>query len=209
MSVTDARVRGYRPGVGRWREGTRGRLQQAAVGLFVVHGYGATTTEQIAAAAGVTQRTFFRHFRDKEEVLFAGDDELLAALLEGARPVPDAAVPVDVVRAALRALAERLQDGREEQRVRAQVVASDPALVGRDLAKQARWTGALAEVLTDRGLPPDRARALVGAGAAAFRAAYASWLSGPGRPGLARLVERALDELTADLAARPAAAPAG
>src|SRR4028119_1862792 len=93
MSVTDARVRGYRPGVGRWQEGTRGRLQQAAVGLFVVHGYGATTTEQIAAAAGVTQRTFFRHFRDKEEVLFAGDDELLAALLGGARPGPDGAAP--------------------------------------------------------------------------------------------------------------------
>ncbi len=201
MSVTDARVRGYRPPVARWQEGTRGRLQQAAVGLFAAHGYGATTTEQIAAAAGVTQRTFFRHFRDKEEVLFAGDDVLLGALLDGVRAVPEDAAPAAVVRAALASLAARLQDGREDQRVRAEVVASDPALVGRDLAKQARWTEALSGVLAGRGMPPARARVLVGAGAAAFRAAYAGWLTGTGRPGLARQVQRALDELAADLAA--------
>ncbi len=204
MSVTDARSRGYRPPVARWQEGTRGRLQQAAVGLFAAHGYAATTTEQIAAAAGVTQRTFFRHFRDKEEVLFAEDDVLLAALLDGVRAVPADAAPAAVVRAALASLAGRLRDGREDQRARAAVVASDPALIGRDLAKQARWVEALAEVLAARGLPPPRARALVGAAAAAFRAAYATWLAGPGRPGLARLVERALDELAADLAGRPA-----
>ena len=151
MSVTDARSRGYRPPVARWQEGTRGRLQQAAVGLFAAHGYAATTTEQIAAAAGVTQRTFFRHFRDKEEVLFAEDDVLLAALLDGVRAVPADAAPAAVVRAALGSLAGRLGDGREDQRARAAVVASDPALVGRDLAKQARWVEALAEVLAARG----------------------------------------------------------
>ncbi len=200
MSVTDARSGGYGRPVARWQGGTRGRLQEAAVGLFAAQGYGSTTTEQIAAAAGVTQRTFFRHFRDKEEVLFAEDDVLLGALLDGVRGVPADAAPVAVVRAALGSLAGRLGDGREEQWARAQVVASDPALVGRDLAKQARWVEALAGVLADRGMPPPRARALVGAAGAAFRAAYAGWLAGSGRPGLARQVQRALDELAADLA---------
>lgn len=186
--------------MGRWQEGTRGRLQQAAVELFAAHGYATTTTEQIAAAAGVTQRTFFRHFRDKEEVLFAEGEELLEALLQGARSVPQDAAPVAVVRAALRSLAGRLQEGREEQRARAGVVASDPALVGRDLAKQAHWVAALADALAGRGLPPARAQALVGAGAAAFRAAYGEWLSGSARPGLVRRVERALADLAADLA---------
>ncbi len=199
MSVTDARSGSYGRLVARWQGGTRGRLQEAAVGLFAAQGYGSTTTEQIAAAAGVTQRTFFRHFRDKEEVLFAEDDTLLDALLAGVRSLPPDAAPVSVLRAALGALAERLQDGRDGQRVRAEVVASDPALVGRDLAKQARWTEALADVLTTRGMPPARARGLAGAGAAAFRAAYRAWLTGPARPGLARRVQAALDELAADL----------
>ncbi|MGY1664746.1 TetR/AcrR family transcriptional regulator [Geodermatophilus sp. SYSU D00696] len=192
----------------RWQEGTRGRLQEAAVGLFAAQGYGSTTTEQIAAAAGVTQRTFFRHFRDKEEVLFAEDDALLGALLQGVRSLPDDAAPVAVVRAALGSLADRLHDGREAQRRRAEVVASDPALVGRDLAKQARWIEALADVLAARDLPLGRARALAGAGAAAFRTAYRAWLTGPARPGLARRVERALDELAEDLAGRSPGAPA-
>lgn len=184
----------------RWQEGTRGRLQQAAVGLFAIHGYAATTTEQIAGAAGVTQRTFFRHFRDKEEVLFAEDDTLLEALVRGACSAPEDAAPVAVLRAALESLADRLQEGRDDQRARAEVVASDPALVGRDLAKQARWIEAVADVLSARGVPPARARALVGAGAAAFRTAYQGWLAGSARPGLRRRVDDALTALAEDLA---------
>src|SRR3712207_5907614 len=109
MSVTDARVRGYRPPVARWQEGTRGRLQEAAAGLFAARGYGATTTEQIAGATGVTQRTFFRQFRDKEEVLFAEEEVLLGARRTGASAVPGEAAPAAVLRAALRSLAERMQ----------------------------------------------------------------------------------------------------
>lgn len=193
--------------VGRWREGTRGRLQEAALGLFARNGYAGTTTEQIAAAAGVTQRTFFRHFEDKEEVLFADDGVLLEALLAGARAAGVSAGPVAVLRAALGALAEQLQDGRDEQRARAEVVASDPALVGRDLAKQERWIDSLAGELAGRGLPPARARALAGAGAAAFRAAYREWLSDSARAGLPRRVERALRALAEDVAGRPADQP--
>ncbi|SNS66661.1 transcriptional regulator, TetR family [Geodermatophilus pulveris] len=184
----------------RWQEDTRGRLQRAAVTLFAAHGYAATTTEQIAGAAGVTQRTLFRHFRDKEEVLFAEDDTLLEALVQGARAAPEGAAPVVVLGAALGSLADRLQDGRDDQRTRAEVVASDPALVGRDLAKQARWVEAVADVLAARGLPAARARALAGAGAAAFRAAYHGWLHGSARPGLRRRVEDALGALAEDLA---------
>ena len=57
----------------RWEEGTSARLSEAALELFASQGFDATTVEQIAAKAGVTARTFFRHFTDKEEVLFSGD----------------------------------------------------------------------------------------------------------------------------------------
>ncbi len=84
----------------RWPEDSRRRLVDAAIGLFAEHGFAATTVDEIAARAGVTARTFFRHFTDKEEVLFADDDALLPTLLaaiaepEGrSRPTPSCSTP--------------------------------------------------------------------------------------------------------------------
>lgn len=64
----------------RWPADSRERLVDAALGLFVEHGYAATTIDEIAARAGVTARTFFRHFVDKEEVLFSDDDSVMPAI---------------------------------------------------------------------------------------------------------------------------------
>ncbi len=187
----------------RWQGGTRDRLQGAALDLFARHGYAATTTSEIAEAAGVTQRTFFRHFADKEEVLFGADEELLAAVLDGARSAEPAADPALVVRAALRGLADVLQPAHAELRVRAAVLETDAALVGRDLAKQARWIAALAAGLEGRGVDPERAGALAGAGAAAFRAAYSRWLADRPGPDLAARVDRALTGVGRDLQGLP------
>lgn len=183
----------------RWEDGTRARLQAAAVELFARQGYGVTTTQQIAEAAGVTQRTFFRHFADKEEVLFGQDQHLLGVILDGAHGTGSGTAPALVVRAGLVALAEALQPARAELRVRAAVLASDASLVGRDLAKQAGWTTALAGVLEERGVGADRARALAGAGAAAFRVAYQQWLADRRTLRLAERFDRALTELAAEL----------
>jgi AcrR family transcriptional regulator len=189
--------------MGRWEDGTRARLQAAAVALFERQGYGDTTTQEIAAAAGVTQRTFFRHFADKEEVLFGQDDELLSALLAGARGTDPSAAPAAVVRAGLLGLAGTLHPAREKLRLRAAVLRSDAALVGRDLAKQAGWTSALAGVLEERGVAADAARALAGTGAAAFRAAYEEWLADRRPLGLAERFDRVLAQVVRDLSALP------
>jgi len=55
----------------RWNPNARGRLEQAAYELFLDRGYEQTTVADIARRAGLTERTFFRHYADKREVLFA------------------------------------------------------------------------------------------------------------------------------------------
>ncbi len=170
--------------MGRWPGGTREKVQRAALELFADRGYGATTVDDIAARAGVSARTVFRHFRDKEEVLFGADDELGAALRDAARSAAPDLPPLAVVHRALDALAAALGPDRAALRRRAAVLASDVALQGRDLAKQARWTALLADELVARGTPRDTADLLAATGAAAFRATYAAWLAGDGDAGL-------------------------
>jgi AraC-like DNA-binding protein len=63
----------------RWEPGAQGRLQQAAMELFAERGYARTTVEDIAARAGLTERTFFRYFADKREVLFGGSKHRLTS----------------------------------------------------------------------------------------------------------------------------------
>lgn len=170
--------------MGRWPAGTRARVQQAALALFVERGYAATTVDDIAARAEVSARTVFRHFRDKEEMLFDADDALSGVLLGAARAAPADAAPFGVVRAALAALVEVLGPDRDELRGRAAVLDSDVALQGRDLAKQARWTTALAGELVARGTDPARAALLTATAGAAFRTCYAGWLAEDGGPDL-------------------------
>jgi AcrR family transcriptional regulator len=184
----------------RWPDGAQQRLQDAAMALFAERGYAATTVDDIAAGAGVSQRTFFRYFRDKEEVLFGADDRLAGALIGAIRAAPDDAGPRDLIRAGLLALARELQPDRDKLRVRARVLASDIALHGRDLAKQSRWIAAAAQEMAGRGVPAPTAGLLAAAGAGAFRVAYEGWLADTSRTTLAHRFARALDELASALA---------
>ena len=88
----------------RWEPGARERMVLAAADLFAEQGYDATTVAQIAERAGVTKSTFFRHFPDKREVLFAGQEAHARLLAEGAASAPDGATPLEAVAAALDAL---------------------------------------------------------------------------------------------------------
>ncbi len=163
--------------MGRWPGGTRQRLQRAALALFVERGYAGTTVDEIVARAGVSQRTFFRHFRDKEEVLFDRDEHLLEVIVSALRGAPESAPPVDLAAAALRALAGELGPEREFLRTRDAVLASDVALRGRDLAKQSRWGQVVAGELIALGTAPEVAALLAGAAGAAFQVGYAGWLA--------------------------------
>ena len=106
-------------GMGRWEPDARGRLEQAALELYGERGFEQTTVAEIAERAGLTERTFFRHFADKREVLFGGAGVLEELLVSTVADAPESAAPIDAVAAALEAAGAVLQERRELARQRA------------------------------------------------------------------------------------------
>jgi AcrR family transcriptional regulator len=181
----------------RWEPGARGRLEQAALELFLERGFEQTTVTEIAGRAGLTQRTFFRHFADKREVLFAGSaalQELLVSTLAGA---PESAPPIDAVAAALEAAGARLQEHRDYSRQRQAVIAANPELQERELIKLASLSAALAGALRQRGVTDPAASLAAEAGVAVFRIAIERWQNETGEPDLPQLMRESLGELKA------------
>jgi AcrR family transcriptional regulator len=170
----------------------RERLQAAALELFGERGYQATTVDAIAERAGVTQRTFFRHFGDKGEVLFDDDGALLAVLVEAVRAAPPDEPLLEIVRRGLHALAAHLQPARDELRRRAAAIDAEDDLRERELLKLDRWRAELSDTLIERGATAAAAGVAVSAGAACFDVAYRSWLGDRARTSLARRVDRSL-----------------
>lgn len=179
----------------RWAPGARRQLQDAALELFTQQGYAATRVADIAARAGLTERTFFRHFADKREVLFAQDQQLLAALLDGVAAAPAQAGAVAAAEAGTRALAAALQPQRALLRRRQQVIESDEELRERDAAKQARWIVALTARLSERGHPPTEAALAAEVVGACLRIAYRQWLNDRAAASLQTRLSELVDRL--------------
>jgi AcrR family transcriptional regulator len=118
MSVA---VISYRLVMGRWEPNARGRLARAATTLYAEHGYEQTTTAEIAQRAGLTERTFFRHFADKREVVFYGMDSARDLLVQAIADAPATATAMDAVSAALQAAASLVQETPEAARDPARV----------------------------------------------------------------------------------------
>src|SRR5271168_1327836 len=114
MSVAAVR---YDRGMGRWEPNARGRLVQAAFALYGERGFEETTVAEIAERAGLTERTFFRHFADKREVLFAGADALQELVVSAVASAPATAAPIDAAVAGVQAAAALLQEGHEYSRL--------------------------------------------------------------------------------------------
>ncbi|MCV7177336.1 TetR family transcriptional regulator [Mycolicibacterium sphagni] len=178
----------------RWEPDAQGRLQQAALELYTERGFDQTTVAEIAERAGLTERTFFRYFADKREVLFGGQAPLLELLTKSVAEAPDSASPLDAVGVALEGAAAFLDGRRDGSRLRQAVIDANPALQERDLAKRAAMAGAIAEGLVHRGVSETTARLTAEAGAAVFGLAFEQWLAAD-RHGLAYFVRRALAEL--------------
>ena len=175
----------------------RVRLQQAAVELFQERGYDRTTAAGIAGRAGVTERTFFRHFPDKREVLFDGQAVLVDALTASIADAPTGAGPLDALFRAFRSVTQLLEDNRPFSKPRQEVISATPALHERELSKLEALSNALALALRARGVPELSAALAASAGMAAFADATLSWLENE-NPGLAErldLAELALKSL--------------
>jgi AcrR family transcriptional regulator len=162
--------------VGRWAEDANGRLRAAAMQLYVERGFDDTTVADIAARAGVTARTFFRHFADKREVLFAGSSQLQDSLVKALREAPPEATAMQAVAAALDAAAGLLGDNREHSRQRQAIINSHPDLLERELIKMSTLAAALAEGLRGRGVREPDASLAAEAGVVVFRVTFGRWV---------------------------------
>ena len=167
--------------MGRWAPGGRGRLEQAAWQLFADRGYDATTVADIAERAGLTERSFYRHFADKREVLFGGAPLLEAALVAATAEAGEAASPLDALAAAFtRVATELFSDGGEYARLRLRLVSASAELRERELAKMASLSTALADALEARGTPSRQASLAADVAVAAFRQAFEAWAAESG-----------------------------
>lgn len=160
----------------RWEEGSKERLQVAAMELFETQGFDETTAGQIAKRAGVTTRTFFRYFSDKEEVLFVDADQLSAALTDNLLEAADVTEPLDAVTTTLAQFDWESVGSRETLRRREAMVASTCRLLERELIKQQQMAGSLIDALRRRGVEADTAELATQVGVAVFRMAYRRWL---------------------------------
>ncbi|SNS73392.1 DNA-binding transcriptional regulator, AcrR family [Asanoa hainanensis] len=181
--------------MGRWEPNARGRLEEAALALYGERGYEQVTVAEIAARAGLTERTFFRHYSDKREVLFAGSSLLREVLVKAVAEAPDGAPPVDVVGAALAAAGAVLEERRELARARQAVIDANPSLQEREVVKLATLATAVTEALRDRGIPEPAASLAAQSGIAVFRVAFERWIRETGQRSLPDLVRESFDEL--------------
>lgn len=171
--------------------------------LYSKRGFDSTTVAEIAARAGLTERTFFRYFADKREVLFDGSARLTDFLVREAAAAPDRASPLEAVAVALEALGSLLEEqrGRDFARRRHRVLAQNSELQERELIKMAVWTDALAQSLRARGIDDQRASLSAAAGVAAFRVAFARWVSSDDAKTLPGLIRESFQGLRALAAA--------
>jgi AcrR family transcriptional regulator len=192
----------YHRAMGRWEPDARGRLAKAAMALYAEQGFEQTTVAEIAARAGLTERTFFRHFADKREVLFYGMEMLRDLLARAVADAPASATAMDAVGAAFEAASSMLQENPDRVRLRDAIVSANAELRERELIKLAALSAAVAGALRDRGIPEPAASLAAETGAGVFKVAFARWVSEPGRPDLPGMFREAMAELRGVLADR-------
>jgi AcrR family transcriptional regulator len=194
MSSTDIR---YHQVVGRWEPNARGRLQQAAVELYVERGFEQTTVAEIAERAGLTERTFFRHFADKREVLFSGAAELQVLLVNAVLEASAETSPMDAVAGAVEAAGGVLQQRRDFALERQAIISANPELRERELIKMASLASAMANALRQRGVKDQTAALAAEAGVAVFKIGFERWIKGSDRSDLPRMMRESMEELRA------------
>ncbi|MEU6375813.1 TetR family transcriptional regulator [Streptomyces sp. NPDC046909] len=177
----------------RWKPDARGRLEKAALELYNHQGFDATTVAEIAARAGLTERTFYRYFADKREVLFPGDSPLADTLADATATAPVQLPPLEVIAYALTEAVPVFEERGDLIRQRQAVIAANPELQERELTKLATLASTLAHALRERGLQTTTAILAAEIGIAAFRVAYELWVNDPDQNTLAQRIQETLD----------------
>jgi AcrR family transcriptional regulator len=184
--------------MGRWEPNSRGRLQEAALALYSERGFDQTTAAEIAARAGVTERTFFRHFTDKREVLFGGSELLRERIVSGVAGAPAGKTPLDAVARGLDAAAAFLGDARRDLAAQRQtVIAANPELRERELTKLSDYAVAVATTLRQRGVSEPQATLAAESGMSVLRVAVERWANSDDERSLPVIMKDSMAELRA------------
>ncbi|MGC4963016.1 TetR family transcriptional regulator [Gordonia sp. DT101] len=182
--------------MGRWPTGSRERLQRAALTLFVEKGFDQTSVADISSRAGVTERTFYRQFGEKREVLFDGGKSLELTITEHLSTSPAEERPLEAAEHALVHAATEFFSGRLPfARQRQSVIDANPELQERELLKMASLVDAIRDSLESRDTPDIAARLAAEMAVAAFKVAFGSWIDRANDRSLADLIRTCLDEM--------------
>jgi AcrR family transcriptional regulator len=165
--------------------------------LFETRGYDRTTVGEIAARAGLTERTFFRYFADKREVLFGGAKDLERFIIDIIANVPAAVPPLDAVIAALQSTASMFEERRGHARQRRGIIAGHADLRERELIKLASLATAIGHSLRRRGVAAAVADLVAELGIAILRNAFERWVDDSEQRPLSRHIQAAVAELRA------------
>lgn len=182
----------------RWEPNARARLERAALALFAERGYDATTVTEIADRAGLTKSTFFRHYADKREVLFGGQDILSGRFGEAIRAAAPSATIGACLAAALESAAPVFTPDRHDLALqRRAVIAANPELRERELLKQTHLSSAIVDALRARGVDDATAHLAAAVGVLAFSTAFARWATPENRQPYTEIAHTALNDLRA------------
>ncbi|MFB9466696.1 TetR family transcriptional regulator [Streptomyces cinereospinus] len=161
----------------RWEPGAAQRLQQAAMELFAERGFSNTTIPDITSRAGLTTRTFFRHYNDKREILFVGENELPEVVSRLFAQAPVEFAPIDVIVHGLQTVvASRLETQRAALRARREIINSDAGLQEREAHKLACLARAGTTGFAARGLTPPQAAIAASLAVTVYDVAFNQWL---------------------------------
>lgn len=181
--------------MGRWKPDAKARLERAALALYREHGFAQTTVAEIAERAGLTERTFFRYFTDKKEVLFSGGLVLQQQLISALENAPSSLSPIDAVGTAVEAIAPLFAERREFARTRQAVISENAELQERERNKLASLASALAETLRHRGVRDPAASLAAEMGITVFRISFERWIAPENDRDLAQIVRESLNDL--------------
>jgi AcrR family transcriptional regulator len=187
----------------RWEPGARERLQTVALALYAKRGFEETTVAEIAAAAGLTARTFYRHFADKREVIFGGEDEFQGLFVRGIGSGPAGGNPLELVASAVTGVEYFPDEMRAHSRQRQAVIAANPELQERELLKLAALGTAIAVALRERGIPEPTATLSAQSGVTVFQVAFQQWIAEGETRSLVELEREMFTQLAGLTAAEP------
>jgi AcrR family transcriptional regulator len=185
----------------RWKPDAAGRLIKAAITLFDQQGYDETTVAEIAESAGLTKRTFFRHFADKREVLFQGSEQLEHIWVDGVAAAPADAGALEAVMAGLEPVTAMFTERHAFAQIRTRIIAANPELQERELIKLQTLSAAIAAALQARGASHDAAVLAAQTGVTVFHLAFARWVAQDDPAAFQRLTTESLEQLRSVTAA--------